>query len=238
MGPIMYITEERPVSVNARSIPYSPTCDSGKGVRRGDISASLMCTMSNNSVCVATGWSGLAGHGNWYRVHGTTGLMENLREAGCHNKLRVFHDHWQIKEGGQAELIYAPEFPIKDKNIAASGHGGGDYFTSLNFAEAIRKGKQPFLNVYRGIDMTTIGIQGWKSSLDNGNNYEIPDFRKESVRKKYENDHFSPYPQDKNKAPNQPPPSITGFNEPGKKTKKEAEKHWKKLGFKQMVGKG
>lgn len=227
LGPIIYITGERPISVNARSVPYSKDISDSGGVKRGDCVALMTCTMSNQSVCVATGWAGISGHGNWYRVHGSRGLMENLRDSGRGGYLRIVHEPWEIKDNNQHETIYDPKFPIADKRIALSGHGGGDFFTSYHFAEAIRKGKQPFLDVYRGIDMTITGIQAWKSCLDEGNNYEVPDFRKESVRKKYEDDHFSPYPEDRDKAPNQPPPSINGYNEPSAKMKKMAEKSWR-----------
>ncbi|MCA1809361.1 MAG: Gfo/Idh/MocA family protein [Kiritimatiellia bacterium] len=232
MGPIMYITGERPVAVNARSVPFPSQDDCGQGLRRGDIFAALMCMMSNQSTCITTGWSGLPGHGNWYRVHGSRGLMENIRERGMGQYLRMVHEPWQMRADEQHEVVYDPPPPIQNAAIQYSGHGGSDFFTSYYFAEAIRKGRQPFLNVYRGLDMTIIGIQGWKSCLDNGNGYEIPDFRKESVRKQHENDHFSVFPQDRCLAPNQPPPSVNGFNEPSAAMKKSAEKTWKQMGFK------
>ncbi len=39
---------------------------------------------------------------------------------------------------------------------------------------------------------------------------EVPDFRKEEIRKKYENDNWSPDPKDRNLQENQPYPSILG----------------------------
>ena len=69
--------------------------------------------------------------------------------------------------------------------------------------EAIRKNEQPYMNVYRALDMTLVGIQGWRSCLANGTPFEIPDFRRESVRAKYENDDWSPMPEDRR--PGQPP---------------------------------
>ena len=84
----------------------------------------------------------------------------------------------------------------------------GDFFTSYLFAEAIRKGEQPYLDVYRGVAMSAVGIQAWRSCLDNGCPYEIPDFRDEEARSKYENDRWSPFPEDA--GPGQPFPSIRG----------------------------
>ena len=56
--------------------------------------------------------------------------------------------------------------------------------------------------------MSIVGIQGYRSALANGAPGEIPDFRNEEVRKKYENDDWSPFPEDRR--PGQPWPSIRG----------------------------
>ncbi len=58
--------------------------------------------------------------------------------------------------------------------------------------------------------MTLPGIIGYKSALSGSIPMEIPDFRKENVRKKYENDNWSPDPKDKSLQKNQPLPSILG----------------------------
>ena len=41
----------------------------------------------------------------------------------------------------------------------------GDFFTSFHFAEAIRTGQQPFLDVHRGVCMSIVGILAWRSAL-------------------------------------------------------------------------
>jgi len=58
--------------------------------------------------------------------------------------------------------------------------------------------------------MTLPGIIGYKSAVSNSIQMEIPDFRKEEIRKKYENDNWSPDPKDRNLQENQPFPSILG----------------------------
>ena len=41
--------------------------------------------------------------------------------------------------------------------------------------------------------MSSVGILAHRSMLENGQPYDIPDFRKEEDRVKYENDHLTPF---------------------------------------------
>ena len=96
--------------------------------------------------------------------------------------------------------------PVEDyrANISLQGFLG-DFFTNFHFAEAIRSGQQPYLDIYRALDMSICGIQAYRSALEDGAPYEVPDFRDEQVRSKYEDDHWSPDPA--RKGPGQPLPS-------------------------------
>jgi len=144
--------------------------------------------------------------------------------------LRVVHEPWDMLDGDVAEKIYAPEFPVHADLAARAGHGGGDFFTSYSFAEAIRTGRQPWLNVYRALDMTLVGIQAWKSALTDGAPVEVPDLRKKSVRKKYEGEDWSPFPADA--GPGQPPASIKGLIKPTREQVAAARKVWREMGYK------
>jgi hypothetical protein len=44
--------------------------------------------------------------------------------------------------------------------------------------------------------MTAVAIFGWRSSLNEGIQYRIPDFRNEAERAVYENDTWSPFPDE------------------------------------------
>ena len=96
-------------------------------------------------------------------------------------------------------------------------------------AAAIRTGVPPFLDVYRGVAMSSVGILGWKSALEDGAPYDVPDFRKESSRKVCENDHWCPMPD--RAGPGQPPPSVLGRVEPGREAVAAARKIWKRIGY-------
>ena len=58
---------------------------------------------------------------------------------------------------------------------------------------------------------------------------EVPDFRNESIRKKYESDDWSPDPT--RKKPGQPPSSILGEIEPSDGAKALAKKVWASRGY-------
>jgi predicted dehydrogenase len=223
LGPIMFIADTRPVSVIARSIPEHPEDKHHSPVRVGDCSAVIVCRMDDGSLVTVNGL-GLRGHGNWYRIHGTRGLMENLRVRGEQHKLRVYHDPFDCKRGQPEEVIYRPRFPHHEAEALKAGHGGGDFYTVWHFAEAIRKGRQPYLDVYRGVSMSIVAMQGWRSCLADGAPVEVPDFRKESVRSRHEHDQWSPFPEDA--GPGQPPPSICGFNTPSARAVRKARTIW------------
>jgi hypothetical protein len=88
---------------------------------------------------------------------------------------------------------------------------------------------QPFLDVYRGVAMSCVGILAWKSALEDGKPFDMPDFRDEVQRKLYENDHWSPWPKDA--GPGQPPPSIKGWKTPTDEAIAEARAVWDRIGY-------
>jgi predicted dehydrogenase len=229
LAPIMCITDTHPVRVNALSIPrLDSDLLKTQVVHRGDVGSVILCRMSNESVVRIMGL-GMRGHGVWYRIHGTRGLMENLRTADP-GWLRVHHEPWDMRTGDVSEKVYAPEPPHHAEEARAAGHGGGDFFVNFDFAEAIRRNEQPYLNVYRGLEMAMVGILAWRSCLSQGAPFEIPNVRDEAARKLYENDAWSPWPEDA--GPGQPPPSIRGMNPPTEQAVAFARQVWAEMGYK------
>ena len=229
LAPLMYITNTMPVKVNGLSIALGETNKNSISVR--DPGCVILCRMDNGSVFRLFGL-GLPGHSNWYRVHGTKGAMEITRGPGYFGpeQVRVWHDEWDIQPGQVTERAYVQEWPHHAELAKKAGHGGGDFWTNFYFAEAIRMGRQPYLDVYRGVTMSTVGILAWKSALEDGKPYDMPDFTSETERKKHENDNWSPFPKDT--APGQPLPSILGKLEPSKEAIEAAKKVWSEIGYK------
>jgi predicted dehydrogenase len=229
LAPLMYVTDLRPLSVNAQAIPRTAAQLTEPQVRRNDQSCYMMLRMDSAAIFGLNGaWNGLSGHGNWYRFQGMRGLMENLR-LGAMDKVRVAHEAFNLPAGGSREMIYTPEFPVAPELAARAGHGGGDFFVMYYFAEALRRREQPWFDVYRGLAMSAVGIQGWRSALDNGAAYPIPDFSSEAARAAYEDDHWSPYPEDA--GPGQPPASVQGPRRPTRAQITAARKVWREMGW-------
>ncbi len=226
LGPVMFITDTWPVKVNGFVVPRDMRDDQFRlGASRTDTAAMIMVRMDNAAV-VKIIQGGLRGHQNYVRIHGNRGLMENLRAPqGSQAMLRVFHDAWDRAPDQSRETIYTPEFPAWAEAAKRSGHGGGDFFMNTLFVDAIRTGKPPFMDVYRGVAMSAVGIQAWRSTLADSAPVDVPDFRKKTVRKAYENDHWSPDPA--THTSDQPWPSILGDIRPTNDAKKLAKKIWK-----------
>jgi predicted dehydrogenase len=228
LAPLMMITETMPVRVNALSIA-SPEIYK-RTVRRGDAGSVILCRMDNGAVFRLFGLV-LPGHSNWYRLHGSLGAMEITRGPGYFGpgQIRVWHEEWNCPEDVPTERTYVPDWPEYGHLARKTGHGGGDFWTNFTFANAIRSGDQPFLDVYRGVTMSSVGILAWKSALADGAPFDMPDFRDETTRAVYENDHWSPFPL--HAGPGQPPASILGTRQPSEKSLALAEKRWRALGY-------
>ncbi|NLC45170.1 MAG: Gfo/Idh/MocA family oxidoreductase [Clostridiales bacterium] len=227
LAPLMHITDLTPVKVNAFSISF-PQYKARK-TRKGDNGSVIICRMNNGAIFRL--FNGTPGHSIWYRVHGSDGAMESTRGPGYWGpgQVRVWHDEWTLKEGQVKEKVYLPNWPEYKELAEKTGHGGGDFWTNLHFANAIRTGKQPYLDVYRGVTMSSIGILAWKSALEDGKTFEVPDFKNEEIRKKYENDNWSSFP--KFAGPGQPSGSILGDIEISKEDIEYAKKIWRETGY-------
>ena len=228
LAPLMYITETMPKKVNCLSIPCHGI--DKMTMRVADNGMVILCRMDNGAVFRIFGLL-LPGHSNWYRVHGERGAMEITRGPGYFGpgQVRVWHEEWDLEPGEVREKTYVPEFPEHAELSKKTGHGGGDFWTDFHFCNAIRTGEQPFLDVYRGVAMSSVGILAWKSALAEGVPFDVPDFSNEEDRKKYENDDWSPFPKDRR--PGQPAPSILGYRKPGIEAKEHVRSVWAKEGY-------
>ena len=228
LAPLMYITDCMP----KRVIGLSIACDrvDEETVRVADPGSVILCRMDNGSVFRIFGLL-LPGHSNWYRVHGAKGAMEITRGAGYYGpgQLRVWHDEWDLEEGQEVERVYTPDWPEHGDLARLAGHGGGDFWTNFHFANAIRSGEPPYLDVYRGVTMSSVGILAWKSALEEGEPADMPDFADEASRAPFADDHWSPWPE--HAGPGQPPVSIRGHVEPSAKGRESGERIWREMGY-------
>ncbi len=236
MGPIMYITGRRPVKVNGFVVPHDmKDPHSRMRIRKGDRAGMIVCRMDNDAV-VKLLQGGLRGGHSMRIIFGSRGMMETANDGS--GRLLLRQQDWDTEDGQKFFKAYVPQFPIYHETALQAGHGGSDFFVDYFFAEAIRKDQQPFMDVYRGIDMSIIGILAYRSALNDSAPEVVPDFRDETVRKRYENDDWTPDPE--KRKPGQPFSSILGDIQPlddalkfEQLVREEREKHWSGLPWKQ-----
>ncbi|UCH34107.1 MAG: Gfo/Idh/MocA family oxidoreductase [Armatimonadota bacterium] len=230
LSPIMFITDTWPVRVNGFVIPAAEDDPVRvRTVRRNDAASMIALRMDNGAV-VKLLQVGLRGEGIWVRIHGSRGQMENLRH-GDRGMLRLRCEAYHETGRKPEHRTYLPKFPRGHARAVSAGHGGGDYFMNYHFARAIRTGEQPYLDVYRGVAMSIVGILAYRSALQDSATLDVPDFRKKSVRRKYASDDWSPDPE--NRRPGQPWPSIRGDTKPTPQGLNYARRIWKSAGYRE-----
>ena len=193
LGPLMYMTGAVPKRVTALPVFSPDPPDMLMGYNVGDRAAIITCLNDDSSVFRVTGCAAFGGHEHSYRICGTKGQAENLRDNSDRVLLR--YNGWDIPEGKNATEIYMPEWDEKDKDaqLDENRHGGGDLLMFREFFNCIREGKRPFFDVYKATAMSSVAILSHRSILEGGKPYDIPDFRLEEDRAKYENDTLSPF---------------------------------------------
>lgn len=193
LAPIMYATGSVPVRVTAMPVANEIPADCFTARYVNDAAAIITTLNNDGSVFKVTGCSGFGAHSNSYRICGTNGQIENIRGMG--EKVMLRYNGWQIPEGMQETNCYDPEHSPEDAELAKNaGHGGGDFFVAREFLECIRTGKKPPFDVYFATTMASVAILAHRSILNGNQPYDIPDFRKEEDRVKYETDHSTPIP--------------------------------------------
>lgn len=198
LAPLMYITGSVPTRVSAMPV-YAPLDEYDyNGCLVGDRAAIITCLNNDDSVYRVTGCAAFGAHHNAYRVCGTKGQIENVRGGG--GKVMLRYNDWEKPEGAECEHYYQPEWPAELKElIERAGHGGGDFFVMKEFFDCIRQKRRPEFDAYFATTCASVAILGHRSLMEKGVPYDIPDFHREEDRKRYENDHFHPFPDKEGK---------------------------------------
>lgn len=192
LAPIMWATGSIPKTVTAFNITIPEDRDVPVSKLHSDRTAIVMTHNNDSSVFRVTGCASFGGHENSYRICGTEGMIENLR--GMNDKIMLRYNEWSKPEGAPATRCYDPDWNDKDATlIEKAGHGGGDFLVIRDFLDCIRQDKKPDFDEYFATTMASVAIQAHRSALNGGMPYEIPDFHTEEARKKYENDHDTPF---------------------------------------------
>ena len=229
LAPLMCITDTMPVSVNALAITEERH-QSPATTKVSDAGSVILARMDNGAVFRIWGLMMSSIHRVKYEVHGDRGYIATA-EPDHWGNVRIHHEEW-LREGDQpADTTYPADWPEHGDLAREAGHGGGDFWMNFHFANAIRSGEPPYLDVYRGAAMSAVGILGWRSCLEQGRPIAIPDFSDEAVRRAVEDDHWSPFAEDA--GPGQPPPSLRGTIAPSAEAAAYAREQWAKQGYRE-----
>ncbi len=210
LGVLMNITGTMPKKVSGVAVFAPDYQESVSQPYVGDITGLCLAEMDNGALFNATGCSGIGPISKWFRLAGDKGNIENQRfKRGI---VRVDYMKYAIPDGDETKASRTFEAPLADfydiftkeeveyANLgdpSQSEHAGHvDFWICLYFIKYLRGEVEPFFNVYRSTALSAAAILSWKSILNNGKQYEIPDFTDKRRRRKYEKDFNSPFPKE------------------------------------------
>lgn len=188
LGPILKMTGLRPVSVCGFESQPSPHMVE-LGARFGSAGVEMVKLENGAIVKSLHGDIKHASHSRFYLCGSKGGLMD-INSGGI---LRTY-----IEEPGMANCCGKKEDLTPAHPIAAAGetgHGGGDYYTTHFFLQSILGNEEAMkmaVNVYEAVDMCIPGILGYKSIIDGGVTYKVPNLRNKEEREAFRHDDF-PY---------------------------------------------
>lgn len=204
LAPIMRATGSLPVRVTAQPVFCPPVPEAITGRYVGDNLAVITCLNDDDSVFRVFGHSAFGGEENSYRVCGTKGQIENLR--GFEDTVSILYNEWDKPEDMEEKHTSYKIEPLEHEAefVKKAGHAGGDFYVIKHFFDCIRTNTKPDMDEYFSTRLASVAILAHKSLMAGGAPFDIPDFRKEDDRKKYENDHSSPFWYSDGTAPNIP----------------------------------
>ena len=196
LGPLMHVTKQMPVQVSAFAV-HSEVLEQYDDYRHNyDAFAMMNCITDQGALFRFTGCAAM-GSLSGYRVCGEYGSAETGRSLG--DRVNLTYHPWKVPEGRYVSQTYQPGWPKNGEEAERAGHGGGDFWMMHHFLRYIREGREPFFNLYRACAMSAVGILGWRSCLENGRTYAIPDFRDKAQRNQWRSDNLTPFPDENGK---------------------------------------
>ncbi len=198
MGPLMYMTRSMPKYVSARAAHSDLLYELRDWRHNYDAAGIMFCEMDNGMIARFTGCTAMASDYSRYRICGDRASVESGGNVGA-DAVRLFYFPHTKPEGvDQCTIVPADLAEFGEKGVLAkkAGHGGGDYWIVQRMIDYFTEGADPFFDVYRAAAMSATAILGWRSCLNHGENFRIPDFRIPAERDAVRNDDLTPFPDE------------------------------------------
>ena len=194
LGPLMHCTKQNPVNVSAFAV-HSDVLEKEIDFRYNYDAFAMMTCRTEDGALFRFNGNAHMGSPSGYRVVGENGSGETGRSLG--GDVYVHYHEWTRPEDEVCDYTYTPTFDEKYEGAPGSGgHEGGDFCVTRIFLDYVKGGETPFFDVYRGCCMSAVAILGWRSCLENGRVYEIPDFRDKAQRDAVRGDDLTPFPDE------------------------------------------
>lgn len=198
MGPLMYMSGAFPKYVSARAAHSDLLYEIHDLRHNYDGVGMMFCEMDNGMIARFTGCTAMPSDYSRYRIVGDIASVECGGNIGENNVRMFYFEHTKPENAEQETVIRAEPEDISERAVKAKneGHGGGDYFVVQNMIDYFLEDKKPFFDVYCGVAMSATAILGWRSCLNHGQNYKIPDFRIKEERDTVRDDDLTPFPDE------------------------------------------
>lgn len=188
IGPILYMTGLRPVQVSGFETPNMPFMRE-LGTASGTLGMEII-TLENGAMFKSLHFNMKhTTHVSNYQLNGDLGAMKDVGD-----KLDVYIEERGKNGGGKFES-YLPEHVIEAGK--ASGHGGGDFYTTYYFIRSIlgdEVARERSIDVYTAVDMCIPGTLGFISISEGNKPIKIPNLRNKAERDPYRNDTRCTFP--------------------------------------------
>lgn len=185
-GPIVHITGLRPVRVTGYEGSRRER-NLRTGAKGGQFGVAMV--EMENGALVKSIDMGLYKNSIWYTVYGSKGRMESAREDTRKEDVQTIYVNADEYDGQYGEEKIECYKPASAEQAAVFGHGGSDFYTVWNFAEAILGNPEAeTIDIYEALDMFLPGMFAYRSILAGGIPMDVPNLRDPEEREKWRND--------------------------------------------------
>jgi len=191
IGPIFFSTGLRPIRVNGVETPRMPYM-AEKGSRSGS-GAMVIMEMSNAGMARSLNTNGLKHpYIASYRIIGEKGSLESANgKVTLYQYDKGFDYNITTETPSYIPFLHRPQKDLG--NVRNSDLTGFGYFIAKILGDPL--GAKYSIDVYQALDMALPGLLGYRSILDKGMPYTVPDLRDHAIRDQYRNDFYCTDPR-------------------------------------------